>query len=186
MNFKQTLLLFLIFFILTSCASKKPKNFIFEHIKKEEKVVVLPLKNNTKSIIIGRIIYRILMVKLVESKIFKPVAEGVIREFMIKNMLYPGDIPNLNQLAILKKITGAKIVIGGNVVDAGIINDDVKITLILWARNINNGKLMWTTYYVKRGEDYRKIFHFGKLFSLGELANRMVEDIVISWIEKGG
>ena len=186
MNFKKTVLPFFLLIILTSCVLRKPKIFMFEHIKNEKKVVVLPLKNNTKSFVIGRIIYRILVVKLIQCKFFMPVPEGIVRNFMVKNMLYPGDIPNLNQLSVLKKITKADMVISGNVIDAGIYQDDIKITLILWVRNINNGKLVWTTYYVKRGDDYRKIFHFGKLFSLGELANKMVEDIVETWEKKGG
>jgi len=59
-----------------------------------------------------------------------PVPEGIVRNFMVKNMLYPGDIPNLNQLSVLKKITKADMVISGNVIDAGIYQDDIKITLI--------------------------------------------------------
>ncbi len=186
MNFKK--IIFLNFFILIfmACASKSPKVFMFQNIKNKEKVVLLPLKNNSKNIAAGRIIYRILLSDLIKSERFEPIEEGEVRNFMQKNMLYPGDIPNYNQLSILKSITKADILIGGDVLDAGNINGDVKITLILWARDINNGKLLWTTYYVKRGDDYRKIFHFGKVYSIGELSLKMIDDIVKSWEREGG
>ncbi len=184
MNFKKLNLLLI--FLFSACASTSPKVFMLEKINSKKRVVILPFKNSTKNQTIRKILYRVLLIRLIESKKFTPIEEGIVRDFLIKNRLYPGDFPSLNQLEILKNLTHAEIIIGGQILEAGYISGDVKITLILWGRDANTGKLLWTTYYVKKGEDYRKIFHFGKVFSLGELAIKMIDDIVKSWEQKGG
>ena len=180
MNFKTIFLLCILIFTV-SCAGNKPDVFMISKKKGILKAVVLPLKNNTKNIRGGRIIYRELLATLINDKRFNPVEEGEIRNFMIRNRLFIGDIPNFNQLQQLKKLTKADIVISGNILTIDTHEGDIKISLILWARDINTGKLLWTTYYIKKGEEYRKIMHFGKISTIGGLASRMMDEIVKSW-----
>ncbi len=184
MNFKIIISLLSIFII--SCATNKPKHFIFVNIKKKYKVIVLPFKNNTKNITISRKIYRIFITRLINSLNFQPVEEGKIRNFMFKNNIFPGQMPDYQQLQLLKSITGADIIINGSILSADEKSGDVRISLILWVRDMRTGKLLWTTFYNKNGDDYRKIFHFGKVYSFGELSIKMIDDIVKEWENKGG
>ncbi len=182
-NVLKYLIVILLFFF-SSCVKNTPKLFVFANHKQSYNVVVIPLENDTKNSTISRIVYRVLSAELISSHYFNVTEEGAIRKFFINNIIYPGDFPALNQLRKLKELTNADIVIGGNVLEADKKNGDVKIAMILWARDISKGKLLWTTYYVKRGEDYRKFFHFGKVYTLTELASKMIHDIVNLW-EKG-
>lgn len=104
-----------------------------------------------------------------------------MRNFLFKGGVLPGDFPDYSKLQKLREESGADIIVGGSVLKADDKSGTVRMALILWARNIADGKLLWTTYYVKSGEDYRKFFHFGKIFSLNELATKMLSDIVIEW-----
>ncbi len=185
MNFKIIAIICILILAL-SCATNKPKDFVFIKRDKSMSAVVFPFKNSTKNITISRKIYRIFITRLIKSPIFNPVEEGEIRNFMIKNNIFPGDIPTYQQLHLLKSITNANIIIGGNILQADEKFGDVKIALILWAREIDTGKLLWTTFYTKKGDDYRKIFHFGKVFTFGELSIKMIDDIVKKWEQKGG
>ncbi len=178
MNFK---LLFLIFLIFGSCAPKKPKVFMFFNKKGQLNVAVIPLKNNSQDIAAGRKIYRILLSRLIRDPKFSPVEEGEIRNFMIRQNIYPGEFFNMRQLRELKKLMNVQIIIGGTVLQADLKQGDVKITLILWATDTQTGKLLWTTYYVKRGSDYTKIMHFGRIYTISELAEKMIDEIVSSW-----
>ena len=181
MNFKKYIFLLAILVFFGSCSYKKPKLYFLTEKKKKYSAVIIFLKNETKNKVIQRIIYRILTSRLINSPIFSVVEEGEVRNFFIREEIYPGSIPSYLKLKKLKEKTDADIIIGGNILNADDRSGDVKITLTLWARDIKSGKLLWTTYYVKTGEDYRKIFHFGRVFSLSELADKMLNDIVSSW-----
>ncbi len=168
-----------------SCASKRvPVNYVLNLQHKIFKVAILPFKNYTKNTTISRVIYRELLNKLVQSKYFTVIEEGEIRNFYIKNKIYPGEYPSYSAFVSLKRKTGVNVVVSGEVLKADSRRGSLNIALLLWVRDITTGKLLWTTYYNKSAEEYGKILGFGKIYSLAELAERMIDDILIVWEKK--
>jgi hypothetical protein len=116
------------------------------------------------------------------------VSEGDVLQMYKQFQLFPKDLPNEDQLRVMAVRLGAETVVTGeilrmNEVEADVVNTELTLVINLYAGE--SGKLLWTTYHRRRGEEYRNILHYGRVNSMSGLARRMSSEILTLWIENG-
>ena len=104
--------------------------------------------------------------------------------------IYPGRMPNLEQMQIIADRLNAEILITGIILEMredpwqyATINP--KIVMEIQVRDGRNGETLWTAYHRRQGTDYTKTMHFGTIHSLAGLSRQMVQEIINLWQEKG-
>ncbi len=186
MNFKNKLLFLVIcLFFFCSCARKPivTQKLAVKRIKRC-KVAVFPFYNFSKIENLSDVLLQMFTINLAKEGV------DVLEPGLVKNFLFRERIlsPFYIKTDILKKFgeeTKVGIVIGGQIIEASKMGGNVKLSLLIWARDTSTGKFIWCTFYSRTGEDYRKILHFGKISSLNILAQRMIEEVVKDWKERG-
>ena len=164
--------------LLISCSYGNPKLHIAKNIKNNIcRVAVIPFINHTNRQGISELITKVVISELIQSGVEVTEEGEIIR--IIKRERY--QIINSVPVKIIKKIgqeLNVDAVIGGEVTKATKVGKHVCLGFFFWVRDAKNGQFIWETYYIKNGEDYRKILHFGKVSSLSGLAQRMVHEVV--------
>ena len=148
-------------------------------------LAVLPFQNQTKYPAAGLMLYRVFMAELANEAGFHAVEEGMIRRVLLRGKVFPGETISPEIRAMVVKVTGADALLSGEVEEAVEEKDWVHLAFSLRVREARTGRLLWTTYYARNGEDYRTVMHFGKIDTLAGLARQMVMDVLKSWREKG-
>jgi hypothetical protein len=103
--------------------------------------------------------------------------------------LFPKDRPTQEQLQVIAERLGAELLVVGDILDmveedaGGEVNTE--LTMVLGLRAGASGKLHWSTYHRRRGEEYRNVLHYGRVNTMSGLARRMADEIISYWIENG-
>ncbi|MBX6422060.1 hypothetical protein [Thermosulfurimonas sp. F29] len=170
--------LILLVFLVFSCAGKGPRLRIAAHGESGIcRVAVLPFVNQTRREGAGELVTRVVIAELVNSGL-EVTEEGVVKRFLERERCLPGESIPARVMEKMGEELGIKAVVGGMVTEAREVGDQVRLGFFLWVKDVRDGHFLWGTYYVKDGEDYRKILHFGKVSSLSGLAQRMVHEVV--------
>lgn len=148
-------------------------------------IAVLPIGNQTKYTAAGLMFYRVLLAEMAKSADFHVIEEGMIRRVLLRGKVYPGQSLAPEIRGMIFKATHADALVSGEVVSAEEEKDRVHLAFNLRVRDARTGHLLWTTYYARSGDDYRKALHFGEIDTLTGLARQMVHDVLKSWHEKG-
>ena len=149
------------------------------------RISVLPIGNQTKYTAAGLMFYRVLLAEMAKSADFHVIEEGMIRRVLLRGKVYPGQSLAPEIRGMIFKATHADALVSGEVVSAEEEKDRVHLAFNLRVRDARTGHLLWTTYYARSGDDYRKALHFGEIDTLTGLARQMVHDVLKSWHEKG-
>ncbi len=147
------------------------------------KVAVLPFINQTDREGVGEMLTRVVISEMVKSGL-EVAEEGAIKKFLERERCAPGRCAPATLVKKMGQEFGVKAVVGGVVTEARQVGDQVKLGFFFWVKDTRDGHFMWGTYYVREGEDYRKVFHFGKISSISGLARKMVEEIVETSMER--
>ncbi len=148
------------------------------------RVAVLPFANETGDFRVGRLIYRVFLSQLIASHEFQVVEEGRIRNFLRLERCLVGKEPPPRVLRTMGERLGVEAIIGGTVLEAKEDRQGVFLSLSIWVRDAKEGQLLWSTYHSRRGDDYQKIFHFGRILTLTRLSEKMVQEILADWQKK--
>jgi len=171
--------------ILVGCAGRLPRVEALNTPKERVcRVALIPFKNETSNPVISRVFYRILLSKLVTEAKLDVVEEGAVRSFMMYEYILPGSSFNLDMLRLLRRRTGVQAVIGGRILEAT-EGKNVKLSFFMWVRDTKTGRVLWSVYHSRTGEDYQKILHFGKISILSRLADRMLDEVIRRLKQKG-
>ncbi|OAG27709.1 hypothetical protein [Thermodesulfatator autotrophicus] len=185
MDRRLLILIIVILFFIISCSKSVPevktvKNFSLDTCR----VIVLPFENQTKDPTIHKIFYRILLDSLNEEGFFL-VPEGQIRRFLIMERYLVGENIPLTSIQLLAKRTKTKIFIDGAILSYEKKEKNLKLAFIINVKDAYTGKILCSTYHVRTSEDYRKILHFGKIYSPSTLIKRMIKEVLMEWEQKG-
>ncbi|RTZ90502.1 MAG: hypothetical protein DSY91_06320 [Deltaproteobacteria bacterium] len=174
----------LLFF--SGCAGKqKPRVSITEEsLPRVCRVAVLPFQNQTKTTAAGLMLYRILMAEMARLRNFQVVEEGAVRRILLRGKVYPGQSITPEIREMIMKTLHPDALLSGEVVDVEETSDMVRLAFNLRMRDARTGQLLWTTYYARTGEEYRKVMHFGEIDTLAGLTRQMVFDVLKMWQEK--
>jgi hypothetical protein len=153
------------------------------------KIAVLPFLNESSFAQGGAILNTIFLSELVDTGKFQVIQEGDILEVYRQLLIYPNELPNREQLEMMGGRLNADLYIGGIVQkmstqSSGAFSDP-EITLVLLIYDGKSGKLLWTTYHRRRGNDYQKIMHLGRITTIAGLAHRMSQETITDWFAKG-
>ena len=180
-----------LFLLLTGCAEKYPRLEVIAPLPDNPscRVAILPFAYQGDFPRGENILYKIFIAEMAAVSGFDVVAEGDVLQLYKQFRLFPQDQPNEEQLRLLAQRLGAETLVLGNILrmvemDSG---DEVstELTLVLNLHEGASGKLLWSTYHKRRGEDYRNVLHYGRVNTMSGLARRMTNEIISIWIENG-
>ncbi len=178
MNFRRAAWACLLLWMCVSCFGHEPELRIAANREPGIcRVAVLPFVNQTKKEGVGEMLTRIVISEMVEQGL-DVTEEGVVKRFLERERYLPGTYVSADLIRKMGDEFGVRAVVGGVVTEAREVGQQVKLGFIFWVRDTRDGHFLWGTYYVREGEDYRTVLHFGKISSMSGLAGRMVEEIL--------
>lgn len=123
------------------------------------------------------------------SQEYHLVQEGDVRKIYRQMRIAPKSQLSMEQMRIISERLAVDAVIVGTVVE---MNEKtggggMETTLAVDLRLVDafTGKIIFTTYHSRKGEEYRKVMHFGLVNTITELAKRVAHEILEIWQEKG-
>jgi len=153
------------------------------------RIAVLPLINTTKYQQGGTIVSRILSGELNRRGGFTLAQEGDVRRLLRQMQIAPKESPNPEQRRVLAERLGVEAIVVGEIitmheeVGSPETNPQLALNLQLWA--VDSKRPLITTYYSRRGADYRTVMHFGLINTMTSLAVKMADEIIEIWQAKG-
>lgn len=184
--------LLLIVIALIGCVgSSKPATHMYGTLETQKicRVAVLPFVNQTQYRNGDIIAYRIFTSELVNFDRFNLVQEGDVRKVYQQMQIFPGESPTYEQVRVIGERLEAEILIEGRIIEMthGNRADEpfpvLGMSLIVY--DAKKGVTLWTTYHRKKGDQYRKVMHFGLVNTIYALVQRMSREILNSWSEVG-
>lgn len=152
-------------------------------------IAVLPFLNESSYAQGEAILNTIFLSELVSTGKFQVVQEGDVLEIYRQLLIYPNKIPTREQLEMMGGRLNTDLYIGGIVQKMSTSSSgdfsDPEITLVLHLYDGKTGELLWTTYHRRRGDDYQKIMHLGRITTIAGLAHRMSQETITDWLSKG-
>jgi hypothetical protein len=148
-----------------------------------ERIAILPLTNQSGNKEAGRIVMRLLAVRLSGKGRFHVVEGGDLRESMIEEgVRLFGDI-ELGRLKGIGKALGTNLFLGGAIykysegLGAG-SQASPEVEFLLSIINAETGEILWTAHHTRKGEEYLTIFHFGLMRSPIALSDQVLEEML--------
>lgn len=153
------------------------------------RIAVLPFVNTTDYALGDAIVYRIFVAELNRLGVFTVAQEGDVRRILRQMKLTPQETPGHEQTLVLADRLGVDAIITGEIVDMheeeGAQDSDPLLAVDLKLLATGSNKPLLTTYHRRRGEDYRKVMHFGLVDTMTSLAVRVSDEILEIWFAKG-
>ncbi len=132
---------------------------------------------------------KVFSAELVSAAAFQVVQEGDVLNLYRQLAIYPSQEPSLEQLKIIGSRLGAQLFIGGTILRMAERRDglgvETELTVVLRIYDGRTGRLLWETYYKRRGKDYRTVMRFGRINTITGLARRMSKEIINLWLKQG-
>ena len=182
---------FLPLLLLVACSSATPRLDRMEPLPANFtcRVAVLPFMDKGGYPRGAELFYKVFSTELVSAAAFQVVQEGDVLDLYRQLTIFPSREPSLEQLRIIGSRLGVQLFIGGNILRmverrSG-LDVATELTVVLHIYDGRTGRLLWETYYKRRGKDYRTIMHFGRINTITGLARRMSKDIINLWLEQG-
>lgn len=179
-------LAFFVFFTLLfiSCSSS-PSCYLRgeKDLSGIKRVAVLPFNNLTDRKEAGKIISNIFIQKLFNSGIYYVEEMGNVRQFFIRQRIRKKGELDLDVINMLGKQLGLDAVFLGVVEkyyqesdsgDAGVPEIAISARML----NVKNGRILWKCYHHKRGDDYIFILNLGKVRTISNLAEKVIEEMI--------
>lgn len=178
--------------LLNSCGfGGGPLNHAYAPVEQRSfcKMAVLPFINETEYPEGDIIVYRIFTSELVNFDSYRLTQEGDIRKIFQQMEIYPNQPPSYEQIRSMGDRLGVGIVVTGKIVtmsdgDPG-RGELPSLALSLKVFDTRAGTTLWTTYFHRTGDQYRKVMHFGLVNTINALAQRMSQEILNSWLTVG-
>ena len=152
-------------------------------------IVVLPFVNETKYIEGDTILYRIFLTELNRTPGLYTAQEGDVRKIFRQMAIPRKHLPDIEGIKILAARLDAGIVVTGAIM---VMEEkkasnlmEPKLTVRLNILDGETGRIIWTTYYGKKGSDYRTVMHFGVINTITELSRLISHDIIQLWLSAG-
>ena len=187
-NTVRLLILCTILLFLTACSGRFPVFHQLGPLPADGicRVAVLPFVNATDFRDGGTIFYRVFTAELAERSDFQLVQEGDVRNAFRQARLIPGfQEPNFEKLRIIGNYLNADVLIAGSIIEMKEDEATPSMTVNLYIIDAYSGNRIWNTYHKRVGEEYRKVMHFGMVYTYTRLSRKIAEEILDRWISKG-
>lgn len=176
--------------LLSGCAGSGPHLQRYKTKVENQacKIAILPFLNKTDFNQGDKILYRMLLTKLVQHQILHVALEGDVTTLYRELQLKPWQQPSPEQMQIIASRLDVDLLIGGKILEmqetmqGNQLNPSIKIQLQVYSGQ--NGTRQWSTYHERQGTHYRKIMHFGINNTVSQLGNNIIEEILTLWKEE--
>jgi hypothetical protein len=150
----------------------------------------LPFENWTREDQAGVTAQRIFHGALVNSGRFEVRPEGDVSLFRLRHRLLPGELLESFHYTDLQEKLQVDAVVQGRLTRVGMELDrgPTAVPVIAMQMNIydvQRGKLVLSTLHHRWGDEYRKALHFGNVTTITGLLDKMSDEIIADWIQKG-
>jgi polysaccharide biosynthesis protein PelC len=187
----RTFLIGIIFLALLSagCAAEYPRLKIIDTLPESDNcgIAVLPFAYQGKFPAGAEIVSKAFSAELASTPGIDVAREGDILQFYRQNKMYPRNQLNLAQITNLSRQLNVQYVITGDILDLQETDSgreiDTFLSLAIYVYSGSDGRLLWTTYHKRNGDEYRHIMHYGRVNSLTGLIRRMTKEIIQLWTE---
>lgn len=185
------LLLFVVFMLLTGCAEKYPRLEVIAPLPESPRcrLAILPFTYQGDYPRGENILYKAFIAEMAAVPGIDVVAEGDVLQMYKQFRIFPKDQLNEEQMRILAQRLGAETLVLGDILRMNEVDSvsevSTEVTLVLNLYGGESGKLLWSTYHKRRGDEYRNVLHYGRVNSMSGLARRMATEIITLWIENG-
>jgi len=153
------------------------------------KIAVLPFVNTTDYVQGDAIVYRIFVAELNRLGGFSVAQEGDVRRILRQMNLTPKEVPGYEQRLVLADRLGVDAIITGEIVamheDEGVQETNPLLAVDLKLLAMGSNTPVITTHHRRRGEDYRKVMHFGLVNTMTTLTVKVSDEILEIWFAKG-
>lgn len=154
------------------------------------RIAVLPFLNDSKFPLADTLVAKVISARLYDAGNYLVTQDGDVLKAYRQLQILPGEAPDLEQYRIIADRVNAQLLITGIVLemredrgDHGSV--DPFAVLEVQIRDGRNGEVLWTTLHRRKGTDYKKTMHFGTIYTMTGLIQRMSEEIINLWFKKG-
>ncbi len=180
----------LFWILLAGCGGKDP--YLLGHHDADAlaacTIAILPLQNKSSYPQGHEIIGHILFNELVQTNQYYLALRGDVQKIYHQLRIRPWMTPTPEQLRIIADRLGVEALIGGEVlqmkeqVSQGQVTTELKIQIRVY--NGHDGTQVFACYHARKGQDYRKILHFGLFNTISALSEKVIQEILELWKEK--
>jgi hypothetical protein len=186
------LICFFLVFLFVGCSKQLPVVHKLSSLPGEGicRVAILPFINESDFPQGDTIFYRVFTSEMPRYEHFELIQEGDVREAFRKARVAPGlKELDLENLRIIGNYLNADVLIEGTIIELDEYNNRGSVvpfmSLNIQLIDAPTGRLLWSTYHRREGEEYRKIMHFGMVNTTTRLARRISEEIIKRWLTEG-
>lgn len=187
----RKLILLMVLALQSACANEYPRLDIVKPLPSELagcRVILLPFSSDGSTPRGEDMFYKAFASELKNVAGFDIVAEGDIQKFYQRNKIYRNSTLNQEQLQAIGNDFNVQLVVLGEIlvmdeVSGRVVNTE--ITLFVKLYDVASGLFLWDTYHKRKGAEYGKILHFGRINTITGLARRMANEIITKWTEEG-
>lgn len=153
-------------------------------------VALMPFENWTRQKELPLLAGRIFASQLIASQRFHLVQEGDVGQFMLRQRLRPGSPLYQDHFFALDEQLKLDAVIQGRIVDTGSIVQRGGLSVPFLSLHLDmydarTGRLLLNSVHHRWGDEYRKAMHFGVITTKSGLAEKMSQEIINDWLDKG-
>ena len=154
------------------------------------RVVLLPFVNESRSPQLSTQAYRIFFSEIVKSGLFQVEPEGDLQLFLYRNRIRPNallDQAFFTSLYQQLEVEGVVVVYirESNLAAGASGSYNTFISLQVELHDARSGRLLLSSFLRRTGIDYTKVLHFGVVDTVSGLLQRMAQEIITEWQEKG-
>ena len=152
------------------------------------RVAILPFINDT-DFKQGSVIIRRIFATEMQRAGFIVAQEGDVSTILRQLKIIPSQELSLDEIRVLAGRLNVEALITGKIFE---LREDVRqdrtepvIALNIQFIGADTGRMLWTTYHSRTGEDYRTVLHFGLVNTLFRLGKVMSAEIIKRWFDEG-
>lgn len=182
MPMKRFLLAAVVLLIFAACGGRKYVVRSSPQAANFDRIAVFPLENLSGVPEAGDRITSILVTQLHGSEVVNLVEPGEVQQFILRSRIRVPSQLDLDSIREASRQLNADGIIFGTVNEYNIITTDLgplpAVSLSLRLVNANTGEIAWSSTFSLQGDFKETVFGIGRVNSLGELAEIVVDDAI--------
>ena len=148
-----------------------------------KKVAIFSFHNNTMIAEASKIVTGAFVASLVKTKKFKVEFPGNIKSFLVSERIIVRTGVDLDTIKRMGKRLGVDAVIMGRIEEFVGMEEKKRgvipvVSISSRLVDVRTGKILWMAQHRRTGDDYIKVLDFGKVRSVGELAKKVVLEMI--------
>ena len=154
------------------------------------RVALLPFVNESRSPQLGAQAHSVFYSEIVKSGLFRVEPEGDLQLFYYRNRIRPNEIRDRTFFTSLSQQLEVEGVVVAYIRESNLVagssgSRSSFVSLQVELHDARSGRLLLSSFLRRTGDDYTKVLHFGVVDTVSGLLQRMAQEIITEWQEKG-